>query len=78
LWVGFGDWSSKYKEVAIIKFETIIKSNYTLDPEQIEEFNTLSMFHKRQFISMAKENLRKLIQEQLESDQIEISIKVYE
>jgi hypothetical protein len=36
------------------------------------------MFHKRQFILMAKENLRELIQEKLESDQIEISIKVYE
>jgi hypothetical protein len=61
-----------------MKFETTIKIQYTLDPEEIEELNGLSSFHKRQFIHMAKQEIAKLIQDNVESDHVEVSLTVYE
>jgi hypothetical protein len=61
-----------------IKFETLIKTNYTLDSEQIEQFKSLSPFHKRLFIKQARQALSELIEEKLESDKIEVFITVTE
>jgi hypothetical protein len=65
-------------EVLILKFETIIKIQYTLEPEEIKQLNSISPFHKRQFIHMAKQEIMELIQDNVESDRIEVSITVYE
>lgn len=62
----------------ILKFETIIKIHYTLEPEEIEQLNILTPFHKRQFIYLARQKIVDLIQDNVESNQVEVSIKVHE
>lgn len=75
-WVwGIVEW---YKEVIKLKFETIIKTHVTLPQEEMEHFNSLSPFHKRKFIHMVKEEIAGLIQDHVENDYIEISIKLNE
>jgi hypothetical protein len=64
--------------VLILKFETIIKIHYTLESEEIEELNSLSPFHKRQFIHIAKQEIMELVKDNVESDHIEVSLTVYE
>jgi hypothetical protein len=64
--------------VLILKFETIIKIHYALEPEEIEQLNILSPFLKNQFIHMARQKIVDLIQENVESDKVEVSITVYE
>jgi hypothetical protein len=64
--------------VILLKFETIIKIQYTLEPEEIEELNSLSPFHKRQYIFMAKQEIMELIKDNVEADHVDVSVKVYE
>jgi hypothetical protein len=49
-----------------------------LGQEEIEQFNSLSPFHKRQFIEMAKESLVQIINDKLESDHIEVTVLVFD
>ena len=62
----------------ILKFETIVTIHYTLEPEEIEQLDILSPFHKRKFIHMARQKIVDLIQDNVESDRVEVSVTVYE
>lgn len=62
----------------IIKIETVIKTDYTLVQEEMELFSSLSPFHKRLFVKQAKQAVSDIIIDHLESDNIDISITIYE
>lgn len=61
-----------------MKIRTVIKTDYTLLEEEVEQFNSLSPFYQRQFIELAKESLVQMINEKLESDHVEVTVLVFE